>query len=200
MSTEKVTLNDPRNDFQRMSRYEVWAALEKSEIKYPNACSHEDGVKLLQANQINPRQVMEWDAVEVEDEHENVKIQHYPRRSVSTMTPEQEEFRDHRMAQLLEEAVKKEEGSKTEIGELKEQVAALTKALERLAQSELKAKTEAQNSAVELKKEKETDPLNMKYMAQKKWLNERGVTIKKGDDIKAMITEALEKERVKEPS
>lgn len=196
MSTEKIALNDPRNDFQLMTRYEVWAALEKSDIKYPNACSHEDGVKLLQANQVNPRQVMDWEPVEVQDESKNIKIQHYPSRQVSTMTPEQEEARDHKMAQLLEEAVKKEEGSKNEIGDLKEQVAALTKALERLSESELKANKEAQTSAVELKEEKQktTDPYSMRYMAQKKWLKEHGVILNKGDDIKALITKALEDE------
>jgi len=197
MSTEKVALGDPRNDYQKMSRYEVWAALDKAEIKYAPACTHEDGVKLLQANQVNPRDVMEWESVRLKNEKGDIVTQDYPKRTMSTMNPAEEERRSQVMAKLLEDAASKEEGSKNEIGELKEQVAALTKALQGMTESRGELRQVAQEQAVKLK---ETDPLNMKYMAQKKWLNEHGITIKKGDDVKSMIASVLEKENVEDPS
>ena len=37
----------------------------------------------------------------------------------------------------------------------------------------------------------------MKFMAQRKWLKERGIELNKGDDAKALIQQALEAENVK---
>lgn len=184
---DAIRPEDGRDEWQRMSRREIWRALTAAGVQFPAGCTSEDGIKLLQANQINPMEVMEWEQVPVKDAKGNTSLQNYPKRIEPKYSEEDIMRRDAEMERRLEDAAVKankeaaEKALKAEekandlegqVSQLAEQVAQLTQAL--LQQQKPK-------------KPKETDPSKMKYMAFKKWCKDRGHELQKGEDKEALI-------------
>ena len=195
---EAIRPEDGRNQWQRMSRREIWRALDKANIPYPTGCTSEDGIKLLQANQINPMEAIEWEQIQVKDEKGNISIEHYPKRKEPQYSEADIMKRDAEMEQRLQDAAAKanEEAIKKaskrtndlegKVDQLADQVAALTQAL--LQQQEKKNKP------------KETDPHKMKYMAFKKWCKDRGHELQKGEDRDELIAKLEAKKDGQDPS
>lgn len=180
MSTEAIMVEDPRPLYQRMSRRELWRALDKSGIKYTAGITSQDAIKLLEANQINPNEAIEWEQVAIKDEKGNTIFQAHPKRVNPSYSEADLLKREEVMQKNLEEAAAREEEANKKTDSLEAQVKALAKQNEELMQamSDLLGKK---------KPEKETDPLKMKYMAFKKWCKEHGHDLQKGEDREELI-------------
>lgn len=180
MSTEAIMFEDGRDQFQRMTRREIWRALKNSNITFPAGITSEDGIKLLQANQINPMEAIDWEQVPIKDEKGSVTYQSHPKRTEPKYSEADILKREEMMQKNLEEAAAREEETSKKADSLEAQVKALAKQNEELmtAMSELLGKK---------KPEKETDPRKMKYMAFKKWCKEHGHDLKKGEDRDELI-------------
>ena len=196
---DDVFPDDERNAYQRMTRREVEVCLKNAGIKCRPRITWEDGVKLLQANQIDVMKAIPWETVEVVGADGRKQTQMYPSRPKPAYDEAYEEKRDLEISRRLE--AKAEKASKVEpsgdIKELKEQMAKITQTISQLAEVVLNQREELQEVAVKAKREKkpkETDPFKMKYMAQKKWLKEHGVELNKGDDPKILIQEVMDRE------
>ena len=168
---------DTSSDYDKLNRMQVNKLLDMHDIKHPHFCKKSEGIKLLEANKISPRDGIKWERIEVVGEDGRTRYKDVPEVTI----PQRPENWDEQKAAQLEAAtahqvVKEKE---VEINDLKSQLADLTKLVKEMAE---KPKKEP----------KETDPLNMKYMAQKKWLKEHGVELKKGDNAKELIQKVLD--------
>jgi len=182
MSTEAIMFEDGRNEYQRMTRREIWRALKNSNIQFTAGITSEDGIKLLQANQINPLQAIEWEKIPIEDEKGNVTYQSHPKRIMPSYSEAELLKREETMQKNLEEAAAREEESSKKAESLEGQVKELAKQNAELmeAMKELIGKKPD-------KKGKETDPRKMKYMSFKKWCKDHGHDLQKGEDREELI-------------
>jgi len=184
MSTEAIMFEDGRDEFQRMTRREIWRALKKSNIQFTAGITSEDGIKLLQANQVNPMNAIEWEQIPIEDEKGNVTYQAHPKRTTPSYSEADLLLREETMQKNLEEAAAREEESNKKADSLESQVKDLAKQNKELmeAMGELIGKKKEKKTV-----EKETDPLKMKYMAFKKWCKDHGHDLQKGEDRGELI-------------
>lgn len=188
MTQQAIMSTDGRDKFQRMGRREIWKALKKAHIPFPPGITSEDGIKLLQANQVDPMAVIEWQEVRVTDEKGNVQVQHHPKRREPKYDETAELRRDEEMQRRLDEATAKETAAQDKTRQLETQLKELTKQVSTLTEIVIQ---QVQKPAKKPTKPKviETDPAKMKYMAFKKWCAERNYELKKGEDRTQVIAQ-----------
>jgi hypothetical protein len=180
MSRVAILSTDGRSEFQRMSRREIWRALKNANIPHKAGCTSEDGIKLLQANQVNPMEVIEWEQVQVQDEKGNTTIQNHPKRVQPQHSEHELLKREEEMQKRLDEATENEKASNEKANVLETQMKALADQVEMLTKALLEKESKP-------KKTKESDPHKMKYMAFKKWCKDRGHELQKGENKEDII-------------
>ena len=182
MSTEAIMVDDPRPLYDRMSRRELWRALKNAGINFTPGITSGDAIKLLEANQIHPSAAIEWEQVPIQNEKGETIYQAHPKRVQPSYSEADLLKREEVMQKNIEEAAAREEESNKKAKSLESQVKDLAKQNAELmeAMKELVGKKPA-------KKEKETDPRKMKYMAFKKWCKDHGHDLQKGEDREELI-------------
>ncbi len=186
----QLTSSDPRSAWDKVSRRQCWAGARKLGLEFRDSASHTDMVNLFVNKGIQPEQVVNFVPVSVPTENGQEKTVMYPEEHERKFDEHKEHRRMEEFERRIQEGVEKEEKrlsaekdqmakeKDSEISGLKDEVSELKVMLEKLL--------EAQKP-----KPKETDPLKMKYMAQKKWLKDRGVELNKGDDADHLVKVAL---------
>ena len=133
---------DPRNNYDKLSRSDVRKILSAKGIQFDPGIKKVDGIKILQANGIDPMEAIEWEQVHIQDANGNVKIKMEPKRTPPKRPDGYDEKALAKVEQLSAEAIKKENDQKekvksleAEVGDLKE---LLTKLLAEREESNLK--------------------------------------------------------------
>jgi len=72
---------DPRSSYDKLSRSEIRRILAKNGINHDPQLKKVDGIKILQANKIDPMKEIEWEQVTIKDGSGNDKIKMEPKRT-----------------------------------------------------------------------------------------------------------------------
>lgn len=176
---------DTSSDYDKLNRIQINKLLDHHGIQHPPFCKKTVGIKLLEANDINPRDGIEWEVIYVNNE----QGQPVPKEIPKVTEPKRPDNWAEMKAQQLDEAISKKaiEDKDNEINNLKSQLADLTNLVKQMAEGKVKKNVTRETT-------KETDPLKMKFMAQKKWLKEYGIELKKGDNAKELIQKVLDEQ------
>ena len=135
---------DPRDTYDKLSRGEVRKILKARDIPFDPHIKKIEGVKLLQANQINPMDDIEWEVVTYQgaDGKPGTKLE--PKRTQPLRPEGHDERALAKLDELSEAAMKKEEkhveNLQNEVNDLKELVSRLLE--ERQSDNLKAAKTE----------------------------------------------------------
>ena len=118
---------DPRSSYDKLSRSEVRKILKAKDIKFHPGIKKIDGIKLLQANGIDPMEAMEWEQVYFTGPDGNQKIKLEPKRTEPRRPEGYDELALAAVDRASAEAIEKLETEKvlslqTEVQDLKDLV------------------------------------------------------------------------------
>ena len=118
---------DPRSSYDKLSRSDIRKILKAKDIKFHPGIKKIDGVKLLQANGIDPMEAMEWEQVYFTGPDGNQKIKLEPKRTEPRRPEGYDELALAAVDRASSEAIEKMETEKvqslqTEVQDLKDLV------------------------------------------------------------------------------
>ena len=121
---------DPRSAYDKLSRSEVRKILNVKGIKFDPKIKKIDGVKLLQAHNIDPMEALEWEQVTYTGADGNQKIKYEPKRTEPRRPEGYDELALAALDKASEEAMAKMETEKVkslqdEVDDLKDLVSRL---------------------------------------------------------------------------
>jgi len=189
--------DDPRTPFQMLGRADCKKILTEKGINFDPGITQMDAVVLLQANQINPMEAMKWERISIQGPDGRMSEKLVPLRTDPVRPEGYDEKALAEVDRLSALAIERDKKDAEKVKSLESEVSDLKEMVERLLKER---KVDLVESEVKVVICKETDPYKMKYMAQKKWLKDHGIHLKKGDDVKSLIAGVLEKENEDTPT
>jgi len=125
---------DPRNDFQMLSRADCRKILTDKGINFDPHITQIDAVLLLQANQVNPRDAVSWEQITVKGPDGRTSVKSVPKRT-DPVRPEGYDEKtmaevDRLSALAIEEEKKQEKKVETLEDEISQLKALVTKLIE----------------------------------------------------------------------
>jgi hypothetical protein len=186
---------NPMDAYQRVSRRDMMNGLHKLGVKCPAGAKHSEMVTICQAQGIQPQELVKFVPV-VQKTPTGDKIEMYPEAKERVYDEQKELRRNEEFERRIQEGIDKEKAEKEATAKKQEsEIQSLKSDMDELKGMFKQLVDVVQEKKVSREiKPKETDPLKMKWMSQRKWLKDRGIELNKGDDAKKLIAEQLAKE------
>lgn len=164
---------DPRSNYDKLSRSDVRKILSAKGIKYDPRIKKVDGIKIMQANGIDPMEAIEWEQVHIQDANGNVKIKMEPKRTPPERPDGYDEKALAKVEQLSAQAIKKENDQKEKVKSLESEVSDLKDLVKQLLAE--REESNLKEAIVEEVKVKEVDPVKVHWKTFQKMAKEAGL-------------------------
>ena len=164
---------DPRSNYDKLSRSDVRKILSVKGISFDPGIKKVDGIKILQANGIDPMEAIEWEQVQIQDANGNVKIKMEPKRTPPKRPDGYDEKALAKVEQLSAEAIKKENDQKEKVKSLESEVSELKDLVKQLLAE--REETNLKEAVVEEVTVKEVDPAKVHWKTFQKMAKEAGL-------------------------